>query len=99
MNFGSLMARIFRGAYMSHLRTMLFVLMRPVISVGEQGMIGHNVIFKQSLEIFLSPAAKQEPIDLRAKLLEGTIRRSKQSSAFMVGCVIDAFEKSGLCES
>lgn len=61
-------------------------------------MIGHNMIFKQGLEILLSPAAKQESIDFGAKFLESGVRWSKESSAFVMGCIIQTIEKTSFRE-
>lgn len=54
------------------------------------------MIFQQSLEILLTIAAEEEPIDLGTKLLEGKICRREDCSAKMVGSVVDSLEKTSL---
>lgn len=54
-----------------------------VVSIGVQCLIGDDVIFQKSLEVFLTVSAKEEAGDPRAQLLKGEIRRGEKSSPNM----------------
>lgn len=90
---------ISKGTYMSHLSRMPFVFLWSIIRIGEQRVIGHDMIFKQSLEIFLAPATEQKAIDFGAKFLESSVRWSKESSALVMGGIIQTIEKTSFHES
>lgn len=51
-------------------------------------MVGHDMVLKQSFEIFLAPATKQESVDFWPKLLERPVRRGKEGSARMVRSIV-----------
>lgn len=51
-----------------------------VVRVGEEGVVGHNVILQQRLEVFLAVAAEQERIDVRTEFRKGQIRRRKEGA-------------------
>lgn len=54
-----------------------------VVSIGVQCLIGDDVVFQKSLQVFLTVSAKEEAVDPRAQLLEGEVRRGENSSPNM----------------
>ena len=54
------------------------------------------MVLEKSLEVFQAKAAEQEAIYLGTELLEGEIRRSKESTSDMFRSVIKGFKETGL---
>lgn len=70
-----------------------------VICVRVQGLVGHHMVFKQCLQVFLAIGAEEESIDFWAKFLESEVRWSEQGSAIVVRSIIDSWKQSGLGET
>lgn len=54
-----------------------------IVSIRVQCLIGDDVVFQKSLEIFLTVSAKEKAVDPRAQLLEGEVRRGEKGSPNM----------------
>lgn len=70
-----------------------------VVCIGVQGLVGHDVIREQSLQVFLTVAAEEEAIVLGSEFLEGEVGWSEDGSTNVCRCVIDDWDQSGLGEA
>jgi len=68
---------------------------RLVVGVAVEGLVGDNVVFEKSLEVFLTVLAEQEGVDPGSKLLEGEVGRSKERATSVVSAV-QGLEKTSL---
>lgn len=69
-----------------------------VVGITVKGLVGHDVVLQECLEVLLSVLAEKESIDPRAEFLECKVGRSKESTTGVVG-VVQRFEETGLDES
>ena len=70
-----------------------------IVCVRVQGVVGHNVVLENSLEVFLTVSAEEEAIDSGSKLPERKVGWSKDGTSNVIGCIVQGLQESGLGKS